>query len=46
MEGSYAHRDVAFELGSWVSPEFKLLLIREYQRLKKKRQTINNFSGV
>ena len=33
--GSYAHRDIAFELGSWISPEFKLLLIREFQRLKE-----------
>lgn len=33
--GSYAHKDIAFELGSWISPKFKLLLIREFQRLKQ-----------
>jgi hypothetical protein len=32
--GTYAHNDIAFEFGSWLSPEFKLLLIKEFQRLK------------
>lgn len=32
--GTYAHRDIAFEFASWVSPEFKLYLIKEFQRLK------------
>ena len=32
--GTYAHRDIAFEFGSWISPVFKLYLITEYQRLK------------
>ncbi len=32
--GTYAHKDIAFEFGSWLSPEFKLYLIREFQRLK------------
>ena len=32
--GTYAHRDIAFEFGSWLSPEFKLYLIKEFQRLK------------
>lgn len=32
--GIYAHRDIAFEFGSWLSPEFKLYLIKEFQRLK------------
>lgn len=32
--GTFAHRDIAFEFGSWLSPSFKLLLIREFQRLK------------
>ena len=32
--GTYAHRDIAFEFCSWLSPEFKLLLINEFQRLK------------
>ena len=33
--GTYAHSDIAFEFASWVSMEFKLYLIKDYQRLKK-----------
>jgi len=33
--GTFAHRDIAFEFASWVSVEFKLYLIREFQRLKE-----------
>lgn len=33
--GTFAHRDIAFEFGSWLSPEFKLYLITEFQRLKQ-----------
>ena len=33
--GSFAHRDIAFEFDSWLSPESKLYLIKEFQRLKK-----------
>ena len=33
--GTYAHKDIAFEFGSWISPTFKLYLITEYQRLKE-----------
>ena len=33
--GTYAHSDIAFEFASWVSPEFKLYIIKDYQRLKK-----------
>jgi hypothetical protein len=32
--GTYAHRDIAFEFGTWINPTFKLYLIKEYQRLK------------
>ncbi|MFA5831376.1 MAG: KilA-N domain-containing protein [Candidatus Paceibacterota bacterium] len=32
--GTYAHKDIAFEFGMWISPEFKLYLIKEFQRLK------------
>ena len=32
--GTYAHKDIAFEFASWISVEFKLYLIKEYQRLK------------
>ena len=31
---TYAHKDIAFEFASWISPEFKLYIIEEYQRLK------------
>ena len=33
--GTYAHKDIAFEFASWLSPEFKLYLITEFQKLKK-----------
>ncbi|WP_304669785.1 KilA-N domain-containing protein [Neisseria polysaccharea] len=33
--GTYAHKDIAFEFGAWLSPEFKLYLIKEFQRLKE-----------
>ncbi len=33
--GTFAHRDIAFEFASWLSPEFKLYLIKEFQRLKE-----------
>ena len=32
--GTFAHKDIAFEFGTWLSPEFKLYLIKEFQRLK------------
>jgi hypothetical protein len=32
--GTYAHRDIAYEFASWISVEFKLYLIKEFQRLK------------
>lgn len=34
-DGVFAHPDIAFEFASWLSPEFKLYLIREFERLKK-----------
>lgn len=36
--GTFAHRDIAFEFTSWVSPEFKLYLISEFERLKAAEQ--------
>ena len=36
--GTYAHKDIAFEFASWVSVEFKLYLIKEFQRLKDQEQ--------
>jgi len=32
--GTFAHKDIAFEFATWISPEFKLLVITEFQRLK------------
>ncbi|NCN06738.1 MAG: KilA-N domain-containing protein [Candidatus Pacebacteria bacterium] len=32
--GAFAHKDIAFEFATWISPEFKLYLIKEFQRLK------------
>lgn len=36
--GTYAHTDIAFEFAMWISPEFKVYLIREFQRLKDDEQ--------
>ncbi|MBU1698258.1 MAG: KilA-N domain-containing protein, partial [Proteobacteria bacterium] len=36
--GTYAHKDIAFEFASWISVEFKLYLIKEFQRLKESEQ--------
>ncbi len=36
--GTYAHKDIAFEFGMWISPEFKIYLVREFQRLKEEEQ--------
>ena len=37
-DGTYAHKDIAFEFGMWISPKFKLLLIKEFERLKAEEQ--------
>ena len=36
--GTYAHKDIAFEFGMWISPKFKLLLIKEFERLKSEEK--------
>ena len=36
--GTYAHKDIAFEFGMWISPKFKLVQIKEFERLKKEEQ--------
>ena len=36
--GTYAHRDLAYHFGMWISPKFQLLLVKEYQRLKAEEQ--------
>lgn len=42
--GTYAHKDIAFEFASWISSEFKLYLIMEFQRLKKEEYLEKNVS--
>jgi len=36
--GTYAHKDIAFEFAMWISPEFKVYIVREFQRLKEEEQ--------
>jgi len=36
--GTFAHKDIAFEFGMWISPQFKLYLIKEFQRLKEEER--------
>jgi hypothetical protein len=42
--GTYAHKDIAFEFGMWISAEFKIYLIKEFQRLKKKESTLSDWN--
>ena len=42
--GTYAHKDIAFEFCSWLSPEFKLYLIKEFQRLKEDENRRNELN--
>ena len=42
--GTFAHPDIAFEFASWLSPEFKLYLIKEFERLKYKEAYEYNFN--
>ncbi|CAN5904558.1 hypothetical protein BH11BAC7_BH11BAC7_04590 [soil metagenome] len=39
---TYAHKDTAFEFGMWISPEFKIYLIKEFQRLKEEENGRHN----
>lgn len=43
--GTYAHRDIAFEFASWVSPQFKLYLLKEFQRMKAEEQNLLSWSA-
>lgn len=43
--GTYAYKDIAFEFASWVSPQFKLYLIKEFERLKKQEQVLLGWSA-
>ena len=42
--GTFAHKDIAFEFATWISPEFKMYLIKEFQRLKD-LENQNQISG-
>jgi hypothetical protein len=43
-EGTYAHKDVAFEFAMWISPEFKIYIVKEFQRLKEAEQKLLGWS--
>ena len=43
--GTYAHRDLAYHCGMWISPKFQLLLVKEYQRLKQEEQRLIGWSA-
>ena len=43
--GTYAHRDIAYNFGMWLSPKFQLLLVKEYQRLKAEEQRMLGWSA-
>ncbi len=36
--GTYAHKDIAFEFAMWISPQFKIYIVKEFQRLKNEEQ--------
>ncbi len=41
LGGTFAHQDIAFEFASWISPQFKLYLLKEFQRLKQNELKFN-----
>ena len=43
--GTYAHKDIAFEFAMWISPEFKIYIIKEFQRLKTEEQRLLGWSA-
>jgi hypothetical protein len=43
--GTYAHKDIAFHFGMWISPRFQLLLVKEFQRLKEAEQKLLGWSA-
>ena len=43
--GTYAHRDIAYHFGMWISPKFQLLLVKEYQWLKTEEQRLLGWSA-
>ena len=43
--GRYAHKDIAFEFAMWISPEFKIYIVKEFQRLKTEEQKLLGWSA-
>ncbi|GAP71319.1 hypothetical protein SAMD00024442_100_2 [Candidatus Symbiothrix dinenymphae] len=43
--GTYAHKDIAFEFAMWISPEFKIYIVKEFQRLKENEQKALGWSA-
>ena len=43
--GTYAHKDIAFEFAMWISAEFKIYIVKEFQRLKAKEQELLGWSA-
>lgn len=43
--GTYAHQDIAFEFAMWISPEFKIYIVKEFQRLKTEEQKLLGWSA-
>ena len=43
--GTYAHKDIAFEFAMWISPEFKVFIVKEFQRLKEEEQKALGWSA-
>ena len=43
--GTFAHRDIAYHFGMWISPRFQLLLVKEYQRLKTEEKQLLGWSA-
>ena len=43
--GTYAHKDIAYHFGMWISPRFQLLLVKEYQQLQAEKQQALGWSA-
>ena len=43
--GTYAHKDITFEFAMWISPEFKIYIVKEFQRLKTEEQHLLGWSA-
>ena len=43
--GTYAHKDIAFEFAMWISPEVKVYIVKEFQRLKEEEQRLIGWSA-